>query len=534
MLGEVDVVVNGEAHQIGSRNQRLVLSALLAHPNAVVTTSALVAALWDDEPPASATSTLRTYVSRLRRLVGADLAADATGYRLRVDTSDIDATLFEQRLDEAASATPADALGLFDAALATWRGPAFGDHADIPLILGAAARLEELRVSALEQRVAVLSESGSATKAVADATALVADHPHREGLWITLIDALVTVDRSAEATRAAARARAALAVAGLEPGPALRHAEARALGINPPPNAAGTTATDHARSGQPRTGTVDGPAGTPMTRSGRPSSFVGRERQLVELTELLVAAPVVTLVGPGGVGKTRLAIELAAMVAPRHRLGARMIELGTLTDPDEVAAVVASGLGLTIDRTSIEHALVSAGDLDMVAVIDNAEHVAAAAAHVVELLASGGGSIRGGRDEPGTPRRRRRARPRRQTPRRGRYVLARSDPPTRPCRGRGCRAGRSRRRGDHPRRTTPRRVAARDRDGCRPAHVMLAHRAARHPRRSPRRTEHPIHPRAGPTPKPWGPDRLVARRTRPPRRDTAPPPHGLRRIVRRG
>ena len=394
VLGEVDVVVNGEAHQIGSRNQRLVLSALLAHPNAVVTTSALVAALWDDEPPASATSTLRTYVSRLRRLVGADLAADATGYRLRVDTSDIDATLFEQRLDEAASATPADALGLFDAALATWRGPAFGDHADIPLILGAAARLEELRVSALEQRVAVLSESGSATKAVADATALVADHPHREGLWITLIDALVTVDRSAEATRAAARARAALAVAGLEPGPALRHAEARALGINPPPNAAGTTATDHARSGQPRTGTVDGPAGTPMTRSGRPSSFVGRERQLVELTELLVAAPVVTLVGPGGVGKTRLAIELAAMVAPRHRLGARMIELGTLTDPDEVAAVVASGLGLTIDRTSIEHALVSAGDLDMVAVIDNAEHVAAAAAHVVELLASGGGSIR--------------------------------------------------------------------------------------------------------------------------------------------
>jgi predicted ATPase/DNA-binding SARP family transcriptional activator len=394
VLGEVDVVVDGEVRQIGSPNQRLVLSALLAHPNAVVTTNALVAALWDDEPPASAASTLRTYVSRLRRLIGANLAADAAGYRLSVDTSDVDATLFEQRLDAAASASPADALGLFDAALATWRGPAFGDHADNSLILGAASRLEELRVSALEQRVAVLLASGSASKAVADATALVADHPHREGVWITLIDALVAVDRSADATRAAARARAALAEAGLEPGPGLRHAEARALGIDRPSSTAVTTTPNEAGSSQPGTRSVDGPAGTPIMRSGRPSSFVGRERQLEELAGLIVAAPVVTLVGPGGVGKTRLAIELAAMVAPRHRLGARMIELGTLTDPDEVAAVVASGLGLTIDRTSIEQALVSAGDLDMVAVIDNAEHVAAAAARVVELLASGGGSIR--------------------------------------------------------------------------------------------------------------------------------------------
>ena len=408
------------------------LSCWLAHPNSVVTTSALVVALWDDEPPASATSTLRTYISRLRRLVGVDLTAEATGYRLRVDPSGFDATLFEQRIDEAASATPAHALGLLDAALATWRGPAFGDHGDVPLIIGVARRLKERRVGVLEQRVAALSASGCASKAVADATAFLADHPRREGLWITLIDALVLVDRSAEAARAAAE-RVRSADAGLEPGPGLRHAEARALGIDPPPGA-GDERAGPGPVGRPRTGPVDGPAGTPITRSGRPSSFVGRERQLEELAELLVAAPVVTLVGPGGVGKTRLAIELAAMVAPRHRLGAQMIELGTLTDPDEVAAAVASGLGLTIDRTSIEHALVSAGDLDMVAVIDNAEHVAAASADVVELLASGGGSIRC-RDEPGAPRGRRRARARRQTPGGGRYVFARPDPPARPAPG---------------------------------------------------------------------------------------------------
>lgn len=394
VLGEVDVVVDGDVHQIGSPNQRLVLSALLAHPNAVVTASALTTALWDDEPPASATSTLRTYVSRLRRLLGSRLTTDATGYRLSVDKSEVDALLFEQRLDEAASASPAKALALFDEALAAWRGPAFGDHAHVPLIVGAASRLEQLRVDALEQRVAVLLASGSARTAVADATALVADHPHREGLWVTLIDALVTVDRPADATRAAARARAALADVGLEPGPGLRHAEARALGIDVAPRTAVTTTSNEARSSRPDSRTIDGPAGTPITRAGRPSSFVGRERQLDELADLLITAPVVTLVGPGGVGKTRLAIELAAIVAARHRLGARMIELGPLTDPEEVAAAVASGLGLTIDRTSVEDALVSAGDLDMVAVIDNAEHVAVAAAHVVELLAAGGGPIR--------------------------------------------------------------------------------------------------------------------------------------------
>lgn len=399
VLGEVDVVIDREVRQIGSPNQRLVLSALLAHPNALVTTSALIGALWDDDPPDSALSTLRTYVSRLRRLVGASLAADVTGYRVTVDPSGVDATVFEQRLDAAASATPDRAVRLLDAALAMWRGPAFGDHADVPLILGAARRLEDLRVSALEQRVAALLASGNAGKAVADATALVADHPRREGLWITLVDALVAVDRTADAAQGVASARAALAEAGLEPGPGLRQAEAHALGIgtarsDPTTSTSAAATAGAARSSRPGAHTVDRRAGTPITRSGRPSSFVGRERQLDELADLLAAAPVVTLVGPGGVGKTRLAIELAARVASHHRLGARLIELGTLTEPAEVAGAVASGLGLTVDRVSIEEALVSAGDLDIVAVIDNAEHVAAAAAHVVELLASGSGSIR--------------------------------------------------------------------------------------------------------------------------------------------
>lgn len=400
MLGEVDLVVDGAVHQIGSPNQRLVLSALLAHPNAVVTSSALVVALWGDDPPVSALSTLRTYVSRLRRLVGTDLAADAAGYRLSIDPFDIDASRFQHYLEEATSEKPARALQLLDAGLAMWRGPAFGDHADVPLILGAARRLEELRLSALEERVVAVLASGSASRAVADATALVADHPRREGLWITLIDALVTVGRSADGVRAAADARAALAETGLEPGPGLRQAEARALGIAV--IASGPVVTQISTSGTPRpypfdptvAATADRPAGRPIIRAGRPSSFVGRERQLDELADLLVAARVVTLVGPGGVGKTRLAIELAARVAPRHRLGARMVELGALTEPDEVAGAVASALRLTVDRTSIESAIANAGDLDVVVVIDNAEHVAAAAAHVVELLASGNGSIR--------------------------------------------------------------------------------------------------------------------------------------------
>ncbi|MGF1598927.1 MAG: hypothetical protein ACFCVK_18710 [Acidimicrobiales bacterium] len=152
-----------------------------------------------------------------------------------------------------------------------------------------------------------------------------------------LIDALVAARRAADATRHASRARVALADAGLEPGPSLRAAEARALGIG--------------------------------------------------------TARLVTLVGPGGgVGKTRLAVELAARVIERHRLRTRLVELGALTDPDDVAGAIASGLG--VDRLSIDEALTSAHDLEPILVIDNAEHVAAAAARVISLLASGNGSLR--------------------------------------------------------------------------------------------------------------------------------------------
>lgn len=388
VLGEVDVVDDGVVHSIGSTSQRLVLAVLLAHPNRVVSTDALIEALWMGDPPTSALPTLRTYVSRLRRMVGDTLAAEPSGYRLVVDPSDVDAMLFERRLDEAAAAAPTQAVGLFDAALAMWRGRAFGDQADAPLVLGAARRLDERRADACEARVAALLASGEPTKAAADAIALLADVPLREGLWVTLVDSLVAADRSAEATRYASQARAVLAGAGLEPGPSLRGAEARALGIAIPASRSAPVAVT-------ATAPLDGDAGRPMAiRYPRPSSFVGRDRQLDELADLLETARLVTLVGPGGVGKTRLAVELAARVAARHRLGGRLIELGGVTEPDDVAGAIASGLGLTVDRLSIDEALANAGELDVIVVVDNAEHVAAATARVIDLLMSGHCTIR--------------------------------------------------------------------------------------------------------------------------------------------
>lgn len=388
VLGELEVIADDVVHSIGSANQRRVLASLLAHPNRAVSADALIESLWMGDPPATALATLRTYVSRLRRLVGDAIAAEPMAYRIVVDPSELDATVFERRLDEAAAVGPAQAVGLLDAALAMWSGRAFGDQADVPLILAAARRLEERRVDACEARAAALLASGEPTRAAADARSLLDEVPLREGVWVTVIDSLIAADRSAEATRCASQARAVLAEAGLEPGPSLRGAEARALGIV---DQATTTAPPPV-SAPPST---EGGIGRAIViHQSRPSSFIGRERQLDDLSDLVELAPLVTLVGPGGVGKTRLAVELAARVASRHRLGARLIELGGITEPDDVVAAIASGLGLTVDRRSIDQALANAGELDMILVIDNAEHVAAAVARAVEWLMAKRGSLR--------------------------------------------------------------------------------------------------------------------------------------------
>ena len=248
--------------------------------------------------PVSSVPTIRTYVSRLRAVLGDSLASRGAGYALAAAPEQIDARKFESLLRDAVaadSADPDEAVTLLDAALSLWRGAAYAEHADVPSIAPEARRLDMLRNGAAEARTLTLLHAGRYNESVSAAEALVTAEPLFEGGWTSLIEGLAAQGRTADALRAFQRAAAALADAGLEPSHALPRGRAvrargRAGAAESPTGAAGSSARP------PRVG--------PPTLT---SSFIGRENESETLAGMLEATRVVTLVGTGGVEKTRLA-----------------------------------------------------------------------------------------------------------------------------------------------------------------------------------------------------------------------------------
>jgi predicted ATPase/DNA-binding SARP family transcriptional activator len=354
------------APSLGSRSQRLVLAVLAARLGETVSADVLIDALWGDSPPRTAAQTLRTYVSRLRGVLGDAVLIRPGGYALALSPLDVDAGRFEALVADAARARPESAAALLEEGLGLWRGGAFGDLADVEAVRGAARRLEELRLAAAEDHAAALLRDGQAARAAAAAEELVVAHPLREGAWALLVEALVAADRAAEALRAYQRAAAALADAGLVPSGRLREAERLALEGTAP--------------------AVLGPRPLPVPAS----SLVGRETDLEALDGMLGRVRMLTLCGPGGVGKTRLALALAHRIAGRHRLGARLLPLAAVEDPAAMPAAVADALGLSVEGGSPEDALARVGALDVLVVLDNCEHLIAEAARLADAILSGG------------------------------------------------------------------------------------------------------------------------------------------------
>ena len=384
VLGAVELVDPDEAlSRLGSPNQRRILAVLLARLGETVALDTLAEAVWGDDQPATAVATLRTYVSRLRTVLGDTLVSQGAGYALAAAPEDVDAGRFESLHRDAAAAEPVAAVALLDAALGLWRGAAFAEHADIACIAPEARRLEELRRSASEARVNALLRAGRVDEAVAAAEALVTAEPLWEGAWARLIEGLAAQGRSAEALRSFQRAVAALAEAGLEPSDALRESERMVL--------AGEAALPVAPAGDRRAPPT---ATLPLAPPAPTSSFVGRDDEVAHLVELLETTRIVTLVGTGGVGKTRLAIETAAWPRRRRSLGARLVELVEIRDTEGVADAVAAALGLTTEAEDPIDALDRAGALDVLLVLDNAEHVLGAAVDVVARVVRGGAALR--------------------------------------------------------------------------------------------------------------------------------------------
>jgi len=349
VLGPIELFDDaGDVHAIGSPNQRIVLGVLASRGGSVVSAETLIDAIWGDEIPKSALQSLRTYVSRLRRILGDALVSAPGGYRLELES---DAAVFEAQIHQTSTEQPDKGVDTLRSALSLWRGHPYMGLEDVASVAGEIRRLDELQQSAREALAAGLLESGQAATAVAEAESLLADAPLREGAWAVLVHALTADDRPADALRAVNRAVSELAEAGLEPSPALRSAESQALAgapVEPPPR---------------------------WRAPVRHTSLVGRDDAIMEVSELLDSARAVTLVGPGGVGKTSLATMVAKHRQDDHRQGVRFVELAAVRNPMAVPSTILDGLGMTRGAADTDAALAGAGTLDALLVLDNCEHL---------------------------------------------------------------------------------------------------------------------------------------------------------------
>ena len=372
ILGPLEVADESGRIALAGKKQRALLALLLLHANEVVSRDRLIDELWGEEPPATAANALQVHVHALRKLLGRDrLETRGTGYVLHVEPGELDLHRFEQFVDEAESAlaqNPAAAADTLRRALELWRGPALGDFAYEELAQAEIARLEELRLAAQESLIEASLASGRHADVVAELEDLTRSHPLRERLHGQRMLALYRSGRQAEALAAYREARRVLVgELGLEPGPELADLHAAILRQDPALRA-GT-------SPRPQL-----PAfATPM---------IGRRKELDELRALLSrGARLVTLTGPGGIGKTRLAVHLAAEEADRFPGEVYFVGLASVRDPDLVTVEMADAVGVEDPGGDVADALArQLGDRAVLIVVDNFEHVDDAAPDLGALL----------------------------------------------------------------------------------------------------------------------------------------------------
>lgn len=344
--------------RLGSARQRRLLAALVLHGGAPVACDVLAELVWGDDLPADPDAALHTYVARLRRVLPAGLRirTGTHAYVLEADRGTTDVDVFTSLLERA----PAD-LETLEAALGLWRGRPFADL-DHPAVDAEAARLTGLRTAAAERQVGMLLAAGRAADAVSAAEALVTADPLRESATALLMRALLAAGRPGEAARAFAALRTALAdELGLDPSAEVVRLHEQVL-----------------RGPSPR-------------RPALPlSSFVGRDADVARVAALLGERRIVTLCGPGGVGKSRLARHAAAAVAGRYPDGVVLVGLGDV-GPSRVEPAVAAALRLAeAGATSLAERIVEVLAVHrQLLLLDDCDHVAEPVAALVEAVAGG-------------------------------------------------------------------------------------------------------------------------------------------------
>lgn len=384
LLGPAIVV--GEAGEVaihGALRRRL-LVRLLVSANRPVPTERLREDLWEGEPPASSASTLKSHVSLLRRALGPDRLSHRDGaYLLRVGPDELDVLVFEAEVSSGhrmlRAGEYAEARAAFDRGLQLWRGPALADAADTSWGAPEATRLDELRAAAIESLLEARLCLGDRQEVIADAEAAIAEHQLREGLWAKLISALYLSGRQADALRAYQRLRELLGEElGIMPSRELVVLEGAILRqdfelVPAGPELRSMPATDPARvvSRMPRDLT----------------SFIERPDEVAQVQSLMRNPGLVTLVGAGGTGKTRLAFRVASDLEAE---GARvwLCELAPVAEAADVIGELAAAVGCEDHAGAdlFESLLQRLGDGDHVVVLDNCEHLLDAIADLAARL----------------------------------------------------------------------------------------------------------------------------------------------------
>ncbi len=386
VLGPVEAQAPGHPSMSPAPSVRALLARLAVTPGRVVPVDALTDALWGEHLPGDAANALQIRVSKLRRALaqaGLDsdvIATRAPGYVLALPADAVDVHRFERLVATARAAAAGDpraALTGYDEALQLCRGPALADAGDTEWTRNERTRLEELRLIAVEERLELLVDSGRHPEAVGELEGLVAEHPLRESLHRLLMLALYRAGRQADALAVQQRLRHRLAdELGIDPSPDLQALTEAILRQQVP---AGATAVD----AEPV------PAAAPIDVPPRLSSVIGRDADLRTTLDQLRTARLVTLTGPGGVGKTTLALETARHADSTIADTVHVIRLAAL-DPDaDVAQAFAVQLGLQNHGPGAQAAAAVAEHLRhrrALLMVDNCEHVVDDAATVVEQL----------------------------------------------------------------------------------------------------------------------------------------------------
>ncbi|MBL7500423.1 winged helix-turn-helix domain-containing protein [Frankia sp. CN7] len=375
LLGGVGAVTGrGEPADVGPPKCQALLAALALSPGAAVPVRRLVELVWGEERPRTAERTLQSYVVRLRQALGPSAIATVNAaYRLDLAPEAIDVVRFSRHAD----------AGDLDAALAEWSGvPLAG--LDVPGLAPAVDGLVERWLAVVEAELTRRVETDPEA-AVGRLTELTTTHPFREGLWALLMTALYRSGRQTDALAAYQKARGVLVEhLGVEPGPRLRELEAQVLGH------------DERLAPAPRPTPASPALASPTAGTGRPGNLpprlgrlIGREKDLATVRAALAAAPVVTLVGPGGIGKTRLAVAAASREDDAD--GAWLVDLVEIGSDADVPRAVAVALGVkeSAGRALTASVVASLRARRVLLVLDNCEHVVDGAAALAQTIADG-------------------------------------------------------------------------------------------------------------------------------------------------